>query len=121
MDLSNAEERWESARRDIQELLDKYTTTAAWTGRLVKNTEHSRAWYRMLDVNVHDTLHATLHKCVTPLRRCMTSSPKRTFHFSFEPLREGHCITSHCSFVASVDRSADIRRNPSFPSVPVWL
>ena len=121
MDLSNAEERWESARRDIQQMLNKYTTTAAWTGRLVKNTEHSYASYSMLDVNVHDTLHDTLHKCVTPLRRCMTKGPRRSFHFSFEPVSEEHCSTSEQSFVAFVNKSADMIGNPCFPSGPVWL
>ena len=122
MDLSNAEERWESARRDIQQLLNKYTTTAAWTGILVKNTEHSHANYSMLDINVHGALHDTLHKCVKPLERCMIERPRRSFHFSFELVCEEQHRTSSESFLAFVNQSVDTIGNLSSPpSGPIWL
>ena len=100
MDLSNVEERWESARREIQEMLNKHMTSAIWTGILVENTKHKHANYSMLDVNVHGTLHDTLHKCVKPLQKCMTERPRRNFHFSFEPVCEEQHRTSSESFSA---------------------
>ena len=100
MDLSNVEERWESARREIQEMLNKHMTSEIWTGILVENTKHKHANYSMLDVNVHGTLHDTLHKCVKPLQKCMTERMRRNFHFSFEPVCEEQHRTSSESFSA---------------------